>query len=93
MATDASKNSDRYEPIDCNVHDQLLERATLGQPTEVRYEADDTAGQSVREERVAHGIIEDVFTREGAEYLRIAGASSAPIEIRLDKIVHFGDDE
>lgn len=76
-----SQPSDRYVPIDCNVHDQLLERATLGRPTTVQYRGGE--GQSL----VARDVIVDVFSREGAEYMRLGGGR----EIRLDKIVSFGD--
>lgn len=72
--------SDRYVPIDCGVHDQLLERATLGQRTEIVYHADNGQVVSVRD------VIEDVFSRRGAEYLRFQGG----LEIRLDKIIEIG---
>lgn len=67
---------DRYEPIDCGAHDQLLEWATLRQPVAITYETDGG------EEAVASDVIEDVFTRNGAEFLRLRDGR----EIRLDKI-------
>lgn len=72
---------DAYQPIDCNVHDQLLERATFGRPTEITYRNDQ--GGLV----VCRDVIEDVFSRSGSEYLRLR----AGIEIRLDKVIRFGD--
>lgn len=67
---------DRYEPIDCGVHDQFLEWATLRQPVAITYESNngDTS--------VANDVIKDVYTKDGAEYLRLADG----LEIRLDKI-------
>lgn len=69
-----------YEPIDCTIHDQLIERAAFRLPTEVKYH--DENGELV----VARDMIEDVFSRRGAEYLRLSSGT----EIRLDKIVDFG---
>lgn len=77
-----SQSSDRYVPIDCNVHDQLLERATLRRPTTVEFH-DEGQGRSVVQD-----VIVDVFSREGAEYMRLGSGK----EIRLDKIVSFGDE-
>lgn len=70
---------ERYEPIDCGVHDELLARATLRQPTEITYLGDGGGTATVTD------VIEDVFTRQGAEYLRLGDG----VEIRLDKIVRF----
>lgn len=69
-----------YEPIDCTIHDQLIERAAFRLPTEVKYHNEN--GELV----VARDMIEDVFSRRGAEYLRLGSGT----EIRLDKIVDFG---
>lgn len=74
------KRSDPYQPIDCTVHDQLIERAAFRLPTRMMYR--DAHGELV----VARDLIEDVFAREGAEYVRLASGT----EIRLDKIVDFG---
>lgn len=71
---------DRYEPIDCTTHDQLIERAAFRLPTEVAYRNE--RGEVV----AARGMIEDVFSRDGAEYLRLSNGQ----EIRLDRIVDFG---
>lgn len=68
---------DRYEPIDCNFHDQLEERATLKVPTEITYRTD-KAGKVVVED-----VIEDVYSHQGAEYVRLKGGSI----VRLDHII------
>lgn len=68
-----------YEPIDCGLHDELLARATMGRPTTITYH--DEQGEKV----VVEDVIEDVYTRQGAEYLRLGDGA----EVRLDKIVDF----
>lgn len=71
------KELEPYRPIDCGLHDELLARATLGRPTEITYLDQDGVQRTVRDRIV------DVFARERAEYLRLAGG----LEIRLDKLV------
>lgn len=66
-----------YHPIDCGYHDRLLALATLRRPCEVVYS--DGAG----EPRAAHDRIEDVFSRGGAEWLRLADGT----EVRLDRLL------
>lgn len=73
--------SDRYQPIDCGFHDQLLERATFRRPTTITYRGDQ--GETV----VVEDVIEDVFSRRGAEYIRLRAGR----EIRLDKIIRMND--
>lgn len=75
------KEYDPYRPIDCSLHDQLLARATLRTPTSITYRSN--GGDPL----TARGVIEDVFTRGGAEFLRLKGG----IEIRLDKIASIDD--
>lgn len=72
-----------YEPIDCGIHDQLLERATLRIPTEIEYHNDE--GETM----VVQDVIDDVFSHRGAEYLRLSGG----VQIRLDRIVRFSGRE
>lgn len=67
---------DRYQPIDCGFHDQILEKATLRVPTQITYLDDEADIQTVKD------VIEDVYTREGAEYMRLRSG----LTIRLDKI-------
>lgn len=71
-----------YEPIDCTMHDQLIERAAFRLPTKVTYRNE--RGELV----VARDTIDDVFSRRGAEYLRLSSGT----EIRLDRIIDFGGD-
>lgn len=74
-------SDDRYEPIDCGFHDQLEERATLKLPTEITYRND-------REEKVViQDVIDDVYSSEGAEYVRLKSGSI----VRLDHIIQVQD--
>lgn len=52
-----------YEPISCDIHDAFLARASLRRPCQLTVRQPD--GQSAQVE----GVIEDVYTRAGAEYL------------------------
>jgi Rho-binding antiterminator len=70
-------NPDRvYHPIDCSLHDRLEAAATLRKIVAISYR--NSQGELVEiEDRIL-----DIFTRDGAEYLRLNGAS----EIRLDDL-------
>ena len=70
-----------YQPIDCNLHDQLESLAVQRTPSRIRYL--DSEGQ----EREATGLIEDVYADEGAEYIRVNGGEV----IRLDRLILVDD--
>ena len=55
-----------YRPIDCGAHDRLLALATRGIPCSLDIEP---AGGRVSRVR---GVIVDVYSSAGAEYLRLA---------------------
>lgn len=74
--TPPTKN-DAYKPIDCGFHDQLLAWATIRRPVTISHR--NAAGQEV----VVRGVIADVFSRGGAEYLRLAEGPT----IRLDHLI------
>lgn len=65
-----------YHPISCAAHDGLLELATLRRECDLELDEGDGI------ERV-RGIIVDVFSREGAEYLRLRSGRS----VRLDRLI------
>ena len=65
-----------YHPISCDVHDQLLALATLRREVELVVLRSSGSGDAVR------GVIEDVYTRSGAEYLRMRDGTT----LRLDQI-------
>jgi Rho-binding antiterminator len=72
-------SNDRYEPVSCDYHDQLEAAAMHKQVVELEF---DLEGVTQRE----RGKIEDVYTADGAEFVRFA-ADSGPLEIRLDHII------
>jgi Rho-binding antiterminator len=69
---------DDYKPVDCGLHDRLEELATLRQPALITFR--DERGE-VRE---ARSTVNDVFTSDGAEFVRTDDGQ----EIRLDRIEH-----
>ncbi|MBR9988756.1 MAG: hypothetical protein KFH98_03315 [Gemmatimonadetes bacterium] len=66
-----------YEPIDCSDHDRLESLATLRQIARISYRGDNG------EPREVEDLIEDLYARDGVEYLRTAGGE----ELRLDSLV------
>jgi len=71
--------ADRYQPISCDYHDQLEEAALHRKQIELEFELEGVP----QKER---GTIADVFTRQGAEFVKFV-ALSGPVEIRLDQII------
>jgi Rho-binding antiterminator len=65
-----------YVPISCEAHDRLLALATL------KRESDLTVVQPDGGVRQIRGLIVDVYTRSGAEYLELRDGTT----IRLDRI-------
>jgi Rho-binding antiterminator len=68
-----------YEPISCDYHDELEAAAMHKTPIELEF---DLNGVAQRE----RGRIEDVYTADGAEFIRFA-SDSGSLEIRLDHII------
>lgn len=65
-----------YTPISCQAHDRLLALATLGRECEIEIGTEEGHAERLR------GVIEDVYTRDAAEYLRFRGGRT----IRLDQL-------
>jgi Rho-binding antiterminator len=65
-----------YIPISCSIHDRLEAAATQRHAVTLSYAAPDGEVEVIGE------VIEDVFAREGAEYLRL----SSGLELRLDRL-------
>ncbi len=72
-------HEERYEPISCDYHDQLEAAAMHKQDVELEF---DLEGAPQR----GRGKIEDVYTSDGAEWVRFV-SDGAPLEIRLDHII------
>ena len=68
-----------YTPISCEAHDRLLALATLRQECEITVSPAGAPADSVR------GIVEDVYSRGGAEYLRLRDGRT----FRLDEILEL----
>lgn len=72
-----------YRPIDCGLHDILLDRATRRVVVAIRHRAPD-GSEATTTDRIV-----DVYTAEGAEYLRTAGG----VVVRLDELLGVGEVE
>jgi Rho-binding antiterminator len=70
---------ERYEPVSCDYHDQLEAAAMHKQEVLLEFELE---GVPQRE----RGRVEDVYTADGAEFIRFA-SDAGPLEIRLDHII------
>lgn len=79
------EDEEPYRPIDCSLHDRLLAWATLHRPVLLEYREAE-GGRAC-----ARGVIVDVFTRGGEEYLRLQSGET----IRLDRVLRIteADDE
>lgn len=66
-----------YTPIACSDHDELLALATL------RRQMTSTILDAGGNPLTLTGVIEDVYTRTGAEYMRMRDGTT----VRLDQIV------
>jgi Rho-binding antiterminator len=65
-----------YVPIACSIHDEFLALASLRRSCELTVALADGGEQTVS------GVIADVYTREGAEYLQLRDGPT----FRLDRI-------
>lgn len=74
---------DSYIPISCAIHDKLVDLAVRKKASDLRVRGDSG------EEQVVTGVIVDVFTRDGAEYLRLEEGDL----IRLDRLVTVDGEE
>ena len=73
----------RYEPVSCDYHDQLEEAAMHKKDVELEFDLEGVAQRD-------RGRIADVYTAQGAEYVRFL-SSRGPLEIRLDHIISMRD--
>ncbi len=75
---------DGYEPVSCDYHDQLEEAAMHKRDVDLEFDLEGVAQRD-------RGRIEDVFTSDGAEYVRFRGRQG-PLEIRLDRIISMREE-
>lgn len=71
-----------YQPIPCTQHEQLEFSVLRRLMLELEYRE----GGAVQREKVCPL---DVYTRDGAEWLKFKGEEGLAQEIRLDTIKHF----
>lgn len=74
-------SEEQYEPVSCDYHDQLEAAAMHKSVVELEFELDGVP----QKER---GRVEDVYTANGAEFIRFASETGS-LEIRLDHIISF----
>jgi Rho-binding antiterminator len=72
-------DKEHYEPVSCDYHDQLEEAAMHRKNVELEFELEGVPQKET-------GVIADVFTAQGAEFVKF-DARSGPVEIRLDQII------
>jgi transcriptional antiterminator Rof (Rho-off) len=69
-----------YRPIDCDQH-SLLELLAMRRAAVTARSTDENGAQSLIE-----GVVSDVITRGGAEYLVLRGVDREATSIRLDRL-------
>jgi len=72
-------DAEPYRPISCDYHDELEAAAMHKERVELEFELEGVT-QSER------GVVDDVYTADGAEFIRFRTEGSA-LEIRLDHII------
>ena len=72
---------ERYEPVSCDYHDQLEAAAMHKSEVELEFDLEGVTQKN-------RGRISDVYTANGAEFVRFE-SESGPVEIRLDQIISF----
>ena len=75
-------SEERYEPVSCDYHDELEAAAMHKNRVELEF---DLEGRPQR----GRGTIADVYTADGAEWVRFVSDDGSPLEIRLDHIISF----
>jgi Rho-binding antiterminator len=76
-------SEEKYQPVSCDYHDELEAAAMHKQPVELEFELE---GVTQKE----RGTIADVYTADGAEFVRF-NAPAGAVEIRLDHIISLRD--
>lgn len=77
-------SSGDYQPIPCIQHERLEFSVLRRIPLRLEYRL----GNELRSETV---LPQDVYTREGAEWLKFRRNDGEEVEIRLDAIVAFNE--
>ena len=77
-------STERYRPVSCDYHDQLEAAAMHKREVELEF---DLEGVTQKE----RGKIADVFTSNGAEFVKFV-SHSGPLDIRLDRIISMQEE-
>ncbi|MGB0390197.1 MAG: hypothetical protein ACPGD5_01420 [Salibacteraceae bacterium] len=72
--------TDEYIPVDCSLHDKLLEFATFKKKVEIQF-------QNKNEVLEIESVIKDVYTSKTKEEFLVTDRS---LEIRLDHLIQVG---
>ena len=76
---------ERYEPVSCDYHDELEAAAMHRNRVALEFDLDGVAQRG-------SGKIADVYTSNGAEWVRFVSDDGGPVEIRLDHIISFREE-
>jgi Rho-binding antiterminator len=71
---------EKYDPVSCDYHDQLEAAAMHKQHVDLEFELEGVPQRS-------RGTVADVYTANGAEWIRFEAEGGAPVDIRLDHII------
>lgn len=75
---------DRYESVSCDYHDQLEAAAMHKKEVQLEFDLSGVA-------QTERGRVEDVYTADGAEFIRFA-TDDGSLEIRLDHIISMKEE-
>ncbi|HEY2091149.1 MAG TPA: Rho-binding antiterminator [Thermoanaerobaculia bacterium] len=75
-------SEEHYEPVSCDYHDELEAAAMHKSRVELEFDLDGVSQRGL-------GKIDDVYTADGAEWVRFVSDDGGPVEIRLDHIISF----
>jgi Rho-binding antiterminator len=76
--------TERYQPVSCDYHDQLEAASMRKKDVELEFDLDGVT----QNER---GKIADVYTSNGAEFVKFVSDSGA-VDIRLDQIISMKEE-
>ena len=79
-----SNPDERYEPVSCDYHDELEAAAMHKKDVELEFDLEGVTQKG-------RGKIGDVYTANGAEFVKFVADDGGHLEIRLDQIISMKD--
>jgi Rho-binding antiterminator len=79
-----SNSEERYEPVSCDYHDELELAAMHKKSVELEFDIEGVPQKG-------RGKIGDVYTANGAEFVKFVADDGGQLEIRLDQIISMKD--